>query len=299
MHPLTRSVTAACLFLAAIMPAMAAVTGERTEKNGLSCAQIIHRVDDKEQTSNTIKLNKTLKIDFKNIQGLTVIDGKIFPALKISITDGTGQEITSTDNALAELSRNGIPQIFGETITATVRTGGSMAEGETYALQLRLSDTKGSGEIEYQTTLEIAGLNRVEPVGGPGEVASLGLSLERSALANNNKENLFNAFSVGDAVQIFLLNIRGLEKGSDGLYSFDMDMTVSDASGSEISSRTGILGEKGHTDLPDGILESPLVTIPTKTLAPGTYTAMVRVYDRNSPKSLTVTRSFALFDMKK
>lgn len=271
--------------------------GKKVEKGGLSCREITHAVDDEESNTNSVKLHDTVKIKFEDIEGFVVRDDRIYPGISIELLSPEGQRVLYTENAMENFSESGMNKIFAKGITATIGTGEPMTEGKTYKVNLRLFDAKGKGEIEYTTDIVITGVNKQEPITS-GDIVSSGLTIERALLAQNNQEIVNDSYKVGDTVQFFLMNVEGLEQGSDGLYHFDMDVSVKDSSGNVVFEQKELLKEAGHLKLQDGKLKSPMVSIETASYPAGKYFAVVTIYDQNSDKSATAEKTFGLFNIK-
>ena len=128
---------------------------------------------------------------------------------------------------------------------------------------------------------------------------SFGLTAEDSVLAKSEggswQQASDSTFQRGDDIALILLNVRGFEKGDDGLNKMDIDLQVKDPEGEVIFMQKDMLGEEGHVNLENNIANSPYGSFSsTEELEPGRYTIKVRVRDEVGGGSTSKSKTFTL-----
>ena len=99
---------------------------------------------------------------------------------------------------------------------------------------------------------------------------SFGLSIENASFARmgaDGKLSLISdpAYKRGESIYFVLLNVGEFKKAEDGLNSFDMDLEFEGPEDHVIFSQKGMLGEKGHINLPNNTAASPYGVFHTTT----------------------------------
>ena len=128
---------------------------------------------------------------------------------------------------------------------------------------------------------------------------SFGLTAEDSVLAKFEGGSWQQApdstFQRGDDIALILLNVRGFEKGDDGLNKMDIDVEVEGPEGEIIFKEDGMLGEEGHVNLENNVANSPYGSFSsTEGLEPGRYIIKVTVRDEIGEGSTTKRKTFTL-----
>jgi len=270
--------------------------GEKTEKNRLTCQEVYHAVDSEKVETTDMVLDKVLKIYFQNTEGLTEADGKVYPGLSIEVLSPQNKQVLYSENALAEFSENGLPKAFSKNISATIGVASPMRVGEAYAVNLRLWDTKGDGEITYKTKIAITGKSTKEKI-PTGEIISSGLTAKGVLLLKDEKAVKFDLLTIGDIAKLALIDVGRFEKAEDGLYSIDMDISIANSTGKTVKQVQGILKESGHTGLKSDTTNLSAI-IDTKGYQPGKYTATITAYDKTNKNRVTAKKSFGLINLK-
>jgi hypothetical protein len=115
---------------------------------------------------------------------------------------------------------------------------------------------------------------------------SFGLSIEKASFARMEADGKLSLISDpvykrGEPVYFVLLNVGEFKKGEDGLNRFDMDLEFKGPEDQNIFSKKGMLGEKGHVNLPNNTAASPYgVFSTTSGLKPGKYFMKLTIYDK-------------------
>lgn len=115
---------------------------------------------------------------------------------------------------------------------------------------------------------------------------SFGLTIDDSSFATKRADGKLSliddgVYKRGETVYFVLRNVGPFKKGGDGLNRFDMDMEFRDPEGETLLSEKGVLGEKGHVNLPDNIAPSPYVIVrTTPKMKAGKHKVKVIVYDK-------------------
>ena len=270
--------------------------GQKIEKNGLLCPEIYHVVDGKKTETTDIILDKVLKIYFSNTKGLTEENGKVYPGLSIEVLSPENEKVLYSENALVNFSEKGLPVAFSKKISATIGVASPMRVGKTYTVKTRLWDMKGTGEIIYTTEIAITGKSTREKL-PTGEIESSGLTAKNVMLLKDKKVVRYDLLTVGDTAKLAFLNVGKFEKGADGLYSIDMDITITDSAEKTVKQVRGMLKESGHISMKSDKTNLS-ATIDTKGYKPGKYTATVIVYDKINNNKVTIRKSFGLIRLK-
>ncbi|MBI5422140.1 hypothetical protein HZA44_03325 [Candidatus Peregrinibacteria bacterium] len=129
---------------------------------------------------------------------------------------------------------------------------------------------------------------------------SLGLNIENTVFATVGADDKLTVvdtpeFNRGDQVAYVLMNVGTFKKGEDGLNKFDIDMLVTDSAGKVILNEVNLLGDAGHTALPNDIAESPYgIFVTTPELDAGKYNMKLTITDKVSGGLATSTGSLTL-----
>lgn len=93
---------------------------------------------------------------FEGLNGLDVIDGKVYPALSLNLVDGNGNKIISNPNVLATFEKDGIEvaQFIGQQLPINL----TFEKGQTFnplRLSAELKDLKSEKRLVVNTLLEV------------------------------------------------------------------------------------------------------------------------------------------------
>jgi hypothetical protein len=298
-HHIIKCMAIFCLCAATIVFTRSAIIASGFQKNqGLSCAEIYNTIDKERVTKKQVRLGEVLKIHFKGMEGFTIRKGKVYPAMSVEVLSANGQHVLSLDNAFNDLSDTGIPQAFGNTLSADIGVDDPMEDGESYTARFKIWDAIGTGFMFYETEFSVHGRKPKQEHVAAQDIVSSGLTIENMVFAKDNKPSQFGVFEIGDKVQAVLLDVKGFKQGEDRLHSFDLDVEVIGPSGEIVLKQEALLGEHGHIYLEDATAGSPYVLLDTTNYVPGKYNVSMRVYDKITGKAATAQKSFALFDLK-
>ena len=131
------------------------------------------------------------------------------------------------------------------------------------------------------------------------EVQNESLSYDYSLFAkqseNESLELLDNAvYNKGDTVFLVMTNVKGFEKGGDGLNWFDVNVEII-KDDNVIIKDEDLLEDKGHLDLENNTAKSPYGTFTSdENLVSGIYQLKMTVKDKVSGKEVTATKEFEL-----
>ena len=126
-----------------------------------------------------------------------------------------------------------------------------------------------------------------------------GLQIEKSVLAKKAGGTWHPvkdaSFQKGDVVGLIFLNVRGFEKGKDGLNWMDLDIEVKSSEGEVILEQSDMLGEKGHVKMKNNLAESPVGSFnTTPEMESGKYTIKLTVKDKVGGDIASESKSFTL-----
>jgi hypothetical protein len=129
---------------------------------------------------------------------------------------------------------------------------------------------------------------------------SAGLSYQKAVFARKGNDGTLEQvpkpmFSRGEVVNLIFLNVGKFEKGTDGKHLFDIDMTVKNSEGETVFQKENMLGENGHTLLPDDIAKSPYgMFYSSIEMEAGVYRMTLTIYDKIGNERVSVTKPFTL-----
>jgi hypothetical protein len=129
---------------------------------------------------------------------------------------------------------------------------------------------------------------------------SEGLSYQKTVFARKGKDGTLEqvpepVFSRGEVVNLIVLNVGKFKKGADGKHLFDIDMTVNNSEGETVFQKEKMLGENGHTLLPDDIAKSPYgMFYSSIEMEAGVYRMTLTIYDKIGNEKVSVTKPFSL-----
>ena len=125
-------------------------TGWNEAGTELSYQQLLVTVDDQPFSGTEVERGATIKVAFEDINGFTIIDGKNFPSLIISLNDSEGNSLMSPVDLLSYLV-NGIP------VDPTNMNGHASLDlrdlpvsDTQYLFKVEVNDRKGPGKIIYE-----------------------------------------------------------------------------------------------------------------------------------------------------
>lgn len=128
---------------------------------------------------------------------------------------------------------------------------------------------------------------------------SFGLEIQDSVLAKKEADGWQpvsdEAFKKGDVVGLVLMNVKGFEKGDDGLNKMDLDVKVKGPNSEVILDKKDMLEAAGHVDLENNIAKSPVGSFSTSSeMESGKYTIKVTIRDEIGGGSASKSKSFTL-----
>ena len=110
--------------------------------------------DNTRKADNKVPLNSTIAIVLEGIDNYELKDGKAFPGLMLTVTDGAGNAVLDEQDLLADY--DGFPPSDAAVLRGTVTVGNPMRSGETYHVKMRVWDkNKFENEIVAEVDIDV------------------------------------------------------------------------------------------------------------------------------------------------
>lgn len=129
--------------------------------------------------------------------------------------------------------------------------------------------------------------------------ANIGINAQDSTFARMSEGQILPiedpVFNAGEEIYYIFFNVGPFKLGEDGKHYVDIDMKIDDPEGNEILLKEEMLGESGHTTLPNGYAETPYgVYETTPNMPPGRYKMTISVYDKIGGGIITKVGTFEI-----
>jgi predicted small secreted protein len=116
-------------------------TGLSTTYNGFRVKEVfLGNMDKQHLSSNKIPLNSTFLIIATDVENYTLKDGKAYPGCEITVKDKAGKVLGHIDDAMADVSRNGLEPEMATTLSARATLSPPFEKGKTYNVAVRFFD---------------------------------------------------------------------------------------------------------------------------------------------------------------
>lgn len=102
---------------------------------------------------NSFDLGAALMIKATDVDGFKIVNGKVFPACQIIITDKNKKELLHLQDAFTDMENGTAPE-KAKVLRATVNTGSPMIQGDIYHLYVKFYD-KNNIENEIVTNIDL------------------------------------------------------------------------------------------------------------------------------------------------
>jgi len=129
-------------------------TGLSTYYNGFRVEEVFLANSAKQHlASNKVPLDSTFLIVANGVENYTLKDGKAYPGCEITITDKTKKIVGHIDDAMADVSVNGLEPALAKVLSARITLHQPFLSGETYHVATRFFDkqnekNKITGDID-------------------------------------------------------------------------------------------------------------------------------------------------------
>lgn len=114
-------------------------TGLSYSYNGFAVSEVYFvDADNLPKGSNEVDLNSEVAIVVQGIEHYTLIDGKAYPGMSLTVSDQDGNRVIGEDDLFE--SNIGYSPVEASVLRGTITVGEPMVSGQTYATTLRIWD---------------------------------------------------------------------------------------------------------------------------------------------------------------
>ncbi len=219
--------------------------GLKTSGVNLTCEDVDVYLDDAVSESNTYIYGSAISIKFSGVMGFQSVNGRVFPEMKILITDASGKKVYAIDDLYAD-EKNGFEESTTLNLIADVVLANPLVSGEKYQVKVSIRDKKGDGKFtaEYPLTLESNEKITIESNGG-----QLGMDEVYLFSETTQKGITDNVLTAGEKVHVFIEGMLENFTEDEGVISIGMSLLITDADGELVGENPDLFSSYDETGI--------------------------------------------------
>ena len=258
------------------------LSGSSYTSEGLDCAEVIIELNGIEENRTEFIFGEKVDLTFKNISGLTEIDGKTYPGVAISILKNGIDTVFSNMDLMPELN-NGT-DLSPLKLTTFFRAIMSYRNDEKYKIHIKIWDKKGDGSFLYELPFTMKKNELFE-------ITNNNLKYKHLYLWNQTKQEpvLNDQLNATHQFVFFIAGIEGMEELNKKVFPI-FSIEIIDNNGMKIVSESNLFAQYETEGIDPEILEEQLTGSFSLTEGQIANPCSVNVIlsDKNSNKSLSV-----------
>lgn len=220
------------------------LSGLTTTGDVLTCDDVYLTVNDERITRNSFIYGETFYIHYKDIQGFTKENGKVFPAMEMAVTDKSGDTLLYSDD-LYSGDKEGLSYSPLE-LSAHLTVATPLRSKDEYMLQINISDKKGSGTYSSKFKFSVKTDDHiiVEP--------AKGITYDEIYLFSQGNDKAITDGKIGfnDNIYIMIEGLKGF-KAENGFVFPGLSILATDSTDNEIINSADLFSDYSETGLAD------------------------------------------------
>ncbi|MBL1279681.1 MAG: hypothetical protein COA33_005390 [Fluviicola sp.] len=258
-------------------------TGAYTRGDGISCNDVIIKVNEEVKNTNTFTYGEEITFVFNNVRGLTIEDGKSYPTLSMVVMKNEKDTVLNRPNLLNNLNQG--TTLSPLRLTAYFVVALPNENGESYKMHITIKDQRGDGVLTYELPFTVENNDLLK-------VNSTSIDYSRIYLWNEStKKTVINGqVNSNDTLILIIEGVEGLEM-KDNLIFPILSIEMSDRNGNKIISDPNILSNIERSgvnpkDFKDG--QIPVILTFRSGTKNNPYQLIAVLKDKNSDNKIEI-----------
>ncbi len=218
-----------------------AANGFTTNGINLACENANIFIADEEFNENILTYGELVAFKFEDVSGFTSKGGKVFPGMKLSVTNSEGEEVIKYDDFYAE--SGGFPDQSGLILTADLVLGQPIYSGDKYKVSILIWDKNGAGTLKGEYSFELIENEALT-------IKASDIEYNEIYLFSENEGNTItgNVVSKDDKIYLLFEGLTGFTS-EEGMIFPGLNMVITDSEGNELMSEDDLLSDFSDSGL--------------------------------------------------
>lgn len=258
------------------------ITGAHSNGDGISLDKVIIEVNGKDDNRNDYIFGEDVNLVFENVNGLTKIDGKVFPGLSLLILKNEKDTILSSLDLLTNYDVG--TDLSQLKLNAKFNIAFPSQKDDKFKVHVNIFDKKGKGTFTYELPFTVKVSNLLT-------IKNNGLTYSNIYLWNETlKQPVLNKEISADHLFILILDGIGGMKENNGKVFPIMGLEINDKGGNKLISSPNILNSIEAEGIEAKDLKEQVVAKITfnKGFINNPCKLIARLSDKNSSKEITI-----------
>ncbi|MGV3631040.1 MAG: hypothetical protein ACO1O6_07535 [Bacteroidota bacterium] len=260
--------------------------GISTSGVNLSCEDVKVFIGEKESESNKYEYGDHITIKFMEILGFEAVNGRVFPGMKLSVTNSAGEVVFSNKDLYAE-QKNGFPE-SSLNLVADLTLASPIFSGAKYDINVLIWDKKSNGEFTAKYPISVTGNDQIS-IRNESEM----IQLDEVYLFSENDQLVItdNVLTAGDKVYVFVDGLLDDITEVDGIINVGMSIQVTDVNGNILEENGDLFSEYSESGMSvDEIGEKLSVSFMVPDASASPIHIIVGAWDKYNPvESVTIS----------
>jgi hypothetical protein len=248
-------------------------SGLESSNSGLSFSKSKVDVNHQPFNKGPVYCGETLEIQFHGVGGFVVTDGKIYPNLRIVVTEQSGASLMSKDNLY---EGRGYPEKEATALTATLKLNDQYA-GKNCKFHVHFSDTKGNGRIDAVLPVNVEPLNTPEL-----KVQENGLTATQKGITSEYGRVVNAEAPLGGQIGLLLYGLTGFREVDGKVYPGAKVELFDPNSGSAVYQSEDVFAKQDSQIDPEQAKTMRIFLSPEKSESGKQYLWKFQIWDKQS-----------------
>lgn len=219
--------------------------GISTSGVNLTCEDVQPYIGKEISKSNTYQYGTSVSIKFSDIMGFKSVNGRVFPGMKLTVTNSAGETVFSIKDMYAD-EKKGFPGSVSLNLTADLTLGKPIYSGDDYVITVMIWDKKADGKFTAKYPISVVANERLVVESNSGTLAMDEVYLWSEGSGQTIADNVLTA---GDKVHLIFENILENFTESDGVISPGISLLITDSGGITVEMNSDFFGDYDETGI--------------------------------------------------
>lgn len=252
----------------------------------LTCEDVQPYIGESISKSSTYQYGTPISIKFSDIMGFESVNGRVFPGMKITVTNSAGESVFSMKDMYAE-EKNGFPESADLDLTANLTLANPIFSGEEYVITVMIWDKKADGKFTAKYPISVEANENLVIESNSGTLAMDEVYL----WSEGSKQTIIdNVLTAGDKVYLIFDGMLPNFTEDEGVISPGMSIYVTDVDGKTVEMAGDLFGEYDETGMTaEDIGEKLSISFVVPEVSRGPIHVTVEIWDKFVPEeSVTI-----------